>query len=126
MSAPLLRAADIRLVHLVAAHRRGEPAPALDEAALDSLLRGVAADEGAGTFPRAAEVARGVLRLVDEPALARQMCVLALCAQLSLEGYTLIAPQGVVAGMITSLQKEGDAAALGRWLEDRALPAGTR
>ena len=125
MSAPLLRPADIRLVHLVAAHRRGEPAPAIDEDRIVAALAAVDAGD-ASVSRRAAEIGRAVLGLVDDPALARQMCVLAICAQLSLDGQTLVAPQGVFAGMVSALQKDGDAAALGRWLEDRALPAGTR
>lgn len=125
MSSPLLRPADLRLIHLVASRRRGEPTPDLDAAELDSLLGELNAADSGTTFTRTAGVAAGVSRLGDGGPLYAQMALLALCCQLALEGYTLVAPQGVLAGMITGLRNgRGNAASLARWLEDRALPVG--
>jgi len=44
------------------------------------------------------------------------------CA-LTLEGFVLVAPQGVTAGMIRALADDGNAATMARWLEDRAVPS---
>jgi prophage maintenance system killer protein len=50
--------------------------------------------------------------------------LLAMCAQLALEGLQLLAPQGAIVGMITELSRgEVDAATVTRWLEDRSVPA---
>lgn len=125
MTTPLLQSADIRLIHLVASRRRGVPAPALDEAALDSTMANLTGGDSGTPFARTAGVAAAVIGLVDDPAVAGQMALLALCCQLAVEGFTLVAPQGVLAGMVADLRSgRGNEASLSRWLEDRALPVG--
>jgi hypothetical protein len=54
-----------------------------------------------------------------------QTVLLVLHCALSLEGFSLIAPQGVLAGMVRGLAADGDATVVARWLEDRAVPSGS-
>ncbi len=71
---------------------------------------------------RAATLAAVLLQRHAFAAAPLQTALLVLHCALSLEGFSLVAPQGVLAGMIHSLADDGDAAAVARWLEDRAVP----
>ncbi|MBV9101399.1 MAG: hypothetical protein JOZ46_10915 [Candidatus Dormibacteraeota bacterium] len=118
MSRPL-SAAELRLVSLVAARRFAGTQPD------DSGLAGVpeaAAD--AAPFARAAAVAAAVLR-PGASAAVRPAALLAVCAQLGLDGFELLAPQGATAGMVAGLAAGTvSTAAFSRWLEDRAVAIG--
>jgi prophage maintenance system killer protein len=124
---PPLAAADLRLIHRVAARRRGEPAAALDPAALVAVLAGMEEAAGPGPariFERAARLTGGVAALIPGP-LGRQTALLALLCQLRLDGYQLTAPQGVLAAMVMrAAERPAEWEALARWLEDRSLVHG--
>ncbi len=118
----LLRAADLRFVNRVAARRYagGEPSP-LDEQSIDAALAEAAEAEGTA-FVRIATLAAALLRGRAFASAPLPTALLILHCGLALEGYVLIAPQGVAAGMIRGVADDGDAARLARWLEDRAVP----
>jgi hypothetical protein len=121
---PALRAADLSLIHLVAARRRGEPAAPLDPAAVTALIDGLAEDPPASprtAFDRSARLTAAMAGLAPGP-LGRQVAMLALLCQLRLDGYQLTAPQGVLAAMVAAVaERPEETDALARWLEDRAL-----
>ncbi len=120
MSAPL-SAADLRFINDVAVRRyaAGE-SHAVDEAALGRALE--AAAEGTA-YVRAATLAAGLLRGQVFTGAPLQTALLVLHCALSLQGFSLVAPQGVLAGMVVGLARDGDAAVVARWLEDRAVPS---
>ena len=119
MSAPL-QAADLRFINSVAARRFGGGEPgSVDPGALDAALS--AAAEGTA-FVRAATLAAVLVQRQAFASAPLQTALLVLHCALSLEGFSLIAPQGVLAGMIDALAKDGDAGVVARWLEDRAVP----
>ena len=115
-----LRDADLRFVNLVAARRfaGGDPG-AVDAAALDAAL--AAAADGP-PFTRAATLAAELVQRGVFSSAPLHTALLALHCSLSLDGFSLVAPQGVLAGMIRGLSRDGDAAGVARWLEDRAVP----
>lgn len=120
MSAPL-QAADLRFINAVAAKRFGGGDPSsVDGAAVDAALS--AAADGTA-FVRAATLAAVLVQRHAFASAPLQTALLALHCALTLEGFSLIAPQGVLAGMIHALAKDGDASVVARWLEDRAVPA---
>ncbi len=120
MSAPL-QASDLRFINTVAAKRfGGGESGSIDDAAVDAAL--AAAGDGT-TFARAATLAAGLLQRHAFSSATLQTALLVLHCALSLEGFSLIAPQGVLAGMIRGLDKDGDASVVARWLEDRAVPS---
>lgn len=118
--APLLTAADLRFVNLVAARRFGGRAP-IEPDDLDGALRSVT---GATPPQRAAAIAGALLgRRVFEVA-PLPTALLAMTAQLDREGLQLLAPQGATVGMVRELALgSGDVAVVARWLEDRSVPA---
>lgn len=120
MSAPLSDA-DLRFINAAAARRFGgeQPSPP-DAPALEAAL--AAAAEGTA-FVRTATLAAGLLQGRAFASAPRQTALLVLHCALALQGFSLIAPQGVLAGMIEALARDGDAGAVARWLEDRAVPA---
>lgn len=124
MSVPL-SATDLAFVNGVAARRwaDGEPAAA-DERSLEAALAEAAATEGT-PFLRIATLAGALLRRHAFPSAPLPTALLVLHCALALEGFVLIAPQGVAAGMIRAVagDGDGDAITLARWLEDRAVPS---
>jgi prophage maintenance system killer protein len=119
VSAPL-QAADLRFINRVAAKRFTAAEPAsVDEAAIAGAI--AAAADGT-TYVRAATLAAVLVQRGAFSSAPRQTALLVLHCALSLEGFSLVAPQGVMAGMIQQLAGDGDAAGLARWLEDRAVP----
>jgi prophage maintenance system killer protein len=120
MTAPL-RAADLRFINRIASRRfaGGEP-DAVEDSALEAALAECA---GATPFVRAATLAAAMLRRAVVARAPLQTALLTLHCALALEGFSLLAPQGVAAGMIRDLAAGGNAATMARWLEDRAVPA---
>lgn len=118
---PPLQPADLLFINRVAARRftGGEPGP-VDEAAVDDALG--AASEG-GPFRGAATLAAVLLQRGAFTSAPLQTALLSVHCALSLAGLSVIAPQGVTAGMIEGLAAGGDVATVARWLEDRAVPA---
>jgi prophage maintenance system killer protein len=117
-----VRAADLRFVNRVAARRcaGGEPGP-VDEQAIATAL-GAAAVEGT-PFVRIATLAAVLLQQHVFASAPLPTALLVVHCALALEGFVLIAPQGVTAGMIREVAADGDAGTLARWLEDRAVPS---
>ncbi len=116
-----LTAADLRFINTVAAKRfaGGDPG-SVDDGALTEAV-GAAAD---GTpFVRAATLVSVLVHRRAFSSALLQTALLTLHCALSLEGFSLIAPQGVTAGMVKGLASNGDAAIVARWLEDRAVPS---
>ena len=113
--------ADLRLINLAAARRFAGSDPAPPQG-LDAALAKVA---GVTAFERAASLAavllaRGVFTVAPRPT-----AFLAMCVQLNLNGYDLLAPQGVAAGMVAGLAGGRlDVQAVARWLEDRSVGVG--
>ncbi len=120
MNAPL-QAADLRFINTVASRRfaGGEPG-AVDDDAVSAAL--TTAAEGT-SFVRAAELAAVLVQRHAFTTAPLQTVLLILHSALSLAGFSLIAPQGVMAGMIKDLASNGDATIVARWMEDRAVPA---
>jgi prophage maintenance system killer protein len=120
VSAPL-QAADLRFINAVATRRFGGGAPgSVDAAAVDAAL--AASTEGTA-FVRAATLAAVLVQRRAFASAPLQTALLVMHCALSLQGFSLIAPQGVLAGMIDALAKDGDAGVVARWLEDRAVPS---
>jgi prophage maintenance system killer protein len=117
----VLTPADLRLINNVAARRFGAAgSPAVDDARLAEAVAAQTAEQN--VYTRAASLAAALLSGVLSAA-PKQTALLALHCSLSLNGVVLLAPQGVVAGMITGLASGGDVAGFARWLEDRAVPS---
>jgi prophage maintenance system killer protein len=118
----VLTAADVRLINRVAARRfAGVENPAIDDAQLAKALAAQTADQSA--YARATALTAALLAGSALLAAPKQTALLALHCSLSLDGVVLLAPQGVVAGMINDLAAGADVAAFVRWLEDRAVPS---
>jgi hypothetical protein len=116
-----LTPADLGFINRVAARRfagaePSEPDPAALTAALDGAGEGTPLD-------RAAALAAALLRGSVFTVAPLHTALLVVHAALSLDGFILLAPQGVVVGMIRGLAGDGDAAAFARWLEDRTVPS---
>ncbi len=123
MSAPL-SAEDVRFIHDVAIRRfAGGVAAAADDTAVSSAV--AAAGEGT-PFVRAATLVAVLLQRRAFSAAPLQTALLVLHCALHLEGFNLVAPQGVLAGMVRSLANGGGASDIARWLEDRAVPSASR
>ncbi len=116
-----LEAADVRFINRVASLKCAgtKPAP-VEESALAAALTGLT---GATPFLRAAGLALALLHGRVFATAPYQTALLTLHCALGLDHLTLLAPQGVVAGMIRDLDAGGDVEALARWLEDRTVPA---
>jgi prophage maintenance system killer protein len=120
VTAPL-QAGDVAFIHRVATRRfAGDELGTVDAAAVDDA---VAAAADGTAFVRAATLAAELLRRRAFSTASLQTTLLVLHCAMSLEGFSLVAPQGVLAGMVASLATEGDVASVARWLEDRAVPA---
>jgi len=116
-----LRAADLRFINRIASLRCAETQPGpVEEADLDAALTEVT---GTTPFVRAASLAAALMRGRVFPTAPYQTTLLALHCALALDRLALLAPQGVVAGMIRGLDTGGDVDAVARWLEDRTVPA---
>lgn len=120
MSAPL-SASDLCFINRVASRRFAGAEPARpDRAVLTAALEGAA-----GTTPleRTAELVASLLTRTAFASAPLQTALLVVHCALALDGFFLLAPQGVIVGMIRSLAGDGDAAAFARWLEDRTVPS---
>ncbi len=115
-----LQAADLRFINGVAAKRFGGSEPGtVNDSAVDEAI--AAAAEGTA-FVRVATLAAVLVQRRAFGSAPLQTALLVLHCALSLEGFSLVAPQGVLAGMIQQLATDGDPAGVARWLEDRAVP----
>ncbi|GAC1340913.1 MAG: hypothetical protein NVSMB29_10560 [Candidatus Dormibacteria bacterium] len=129
MSGASLSPGDLLLLHTVAARRAGVDPGVLSSTHLEEAAAWPQVEEaGIARFPtpfgRAAAQAEAAARVA--PRAATLTALLALAARLAREGYVLVAPQGVLAGMVAGLVAGRlDAAALSRWIEDRAVPEAT-
>ena len=115
-----LSAADVIFINRVASRKfaAGEPA-AVDGAAIDAAIT---AAQGGSAHSRAARLAAGLLRGNATPTAPLHTALLVIHCSLSLDGLSLLAPQGVLAGMVRLLQ-EGDVGTVEHWLEDRSVPS---
>jgi prophage maintenance system killer protein len=118
----MLGPTDVRFVNRVAARRfaGGEPGP-LDEGSVAAAIADAATAEGTA-FVRIATLAASLLQRHVFAIAPLPTALLILHCGLALDGYALIAPQGVAAGMVRGAADDGDASRLARWLEDRAVP----
>lgn len=116
-----LSVADLRFVNRVAARRfAGADPPPADGGALAAALDGAV---GTTALDRAAALAASLLRGGVFAAAPLQTTLLAVHCALAFDGLILLAPQGVIVGMIRGLAKDGEAATFARWLEDRTVPS---
>jgi hypothetical protein len=112
---------DLRFINLVAARRFAGSDPSPPQA-LDAALAQVT---GVSAFERSASLAAVLLASGAFSVAPRPTAFLAMCVQLNLHGYDLLAPQGVAAGMMAGLAAGRlDVAAVARWLEDRSVGVG--
>ena len=118
-----LTVADITFINRVAARRftGADPAPP-DLASMEAACG--AADAGTAT-QRAASLVAALLAGGTFRTAPLQSALLTLHCALALNGFTLLAPQGVLAGMLRTAAAPGGADALTRWLDDRAVPSGS-
>lgn len=116
-----LTVADLRFINRVAARRfnGADPQPA-DGDALVAALDGAV---GSTPLDRAAALAAGLLRSGVFTVVPLQTTLLVVHCALALDGFILLAPQGVIVGMIRGLAHDGDAPTFARWLEDRTVPS---
>jgi hypothetical protein len=118
MSAAPLDIDELRFINLVAARRFGHDAAA--SSALPDVEVGNEPDERPAR--RAAELAAALARPGAVAAAALPTALLAVICQLDRDGYRLVAPQGVAAGMIQGLRTGAvSVAAFAVWVEDRAI-----
>ena len=116
-----LSVADLCFINRVAARRFAGAEPAQpDLAVLTEALEGA---NSALPLERVAELVAPLLRRAAFSSAPLQTALLVVHCALSLEGFFLLAPQGVIVGMIRGLAGDGDAAAFARWLEDRTVPS---
>jgi hypothetical protein len=111
---------DLRFVNLVAVRRFGgdRAQPYTGDLATLASRTG-----GATPYVRAAAAAALAVAPGTFARFAQPTALLAMCAQLALEGLQLLAPQGAVVGMVRELARgEVDVATVARWLEDRSVP----
>src|ERR1700726_2196191 len=87
---------DLRFINLVAARRFAGSDPAPPQA-LDAALAQVT---GVSAFQRSASLAAVLLASGVFSVAPRPTAFLAMCVELNLHGYDLLAPQGVAAGMM--------------------------
>jgi prophage maintenance system killer protein len=118
---PRLTVADLRFINRVAARRFTEAEPPLVE---DSVLAAALDGDAPGTALEAtAALVGSLLRGNAFTAVPLHTALLVLHCALAFDGLILLAPQGVIVGMIRGLAGDGDAAAFARWLEDRTVPS---
>lgn len=117
MSGRSLSPAAFQFIDLVAARRFGRAGEQEAPAHVPTV------DEE-DPFLRAAAVAAALLG--SSSAQRRPAAFLAMWCQLALDGYELLAPQGVAAGMIARLADDSvQIASVARWLKDRCVPTGS-
>ena len=118
---PSLTVADLCFINRVAARRYGgpEPAPAAD-AVLTEALEGAV---GATPLDRTAALVASLLKRGAFASAPLQSALLVLHCALAIDGFVLLAPQGVIVGMIRGLAGKDEAPAFARWLEDRTVPS---
>jgi prophage maintenance system killer protein len=117
----VLTAADLRFIARIAGRRfAGADPPVPDQEALEAAL--LAAAEGTA-LRRAAALVSSLLANNAFAAVPMHTALLVLHCSLAFDGLSLLAPQGVLVGMVRSLAAGGDTAAFERWLEDRAVPS---
>lgn len=113
-----LSAADLRFINRVVAARFGAGPTEVDDAALAAAVEAVPD----GTPQRRAAVLAAELLarrvFASEP---RRTVLIALHCALGVEDIGLLAPQGVLAGMVASLER-GEVDLVTRWLDDRSVP----
>ena len=108
---------EVRFVNLVAARRFGSVDVAWQPPAL--ALDGLGA---ATAYMRAASLGAALARPGVLEVAALPTILLAVCCQLRRDGFRLMAPQGVAAGMVRGLAGGSvNATEFGAWLEDRAV-----
>ncbi|MFN2582307.1 MAG: hypothetical protein ABR498_06155 [Candidatus Dormibacteria bacterium] len=106
---------QLRFINLVAArrfaHQEGDvPAPDVGEI------------DGATPQRRAAALAAALMQPGAVETAAAQTALLAVCCQLRRDGLRLIAPQGVLAGMVRGLATgRVTADEFAAWLQDRSV-----
>lgn len=116
-----LTAADLRFINRVAARRfSGAEPPPPDGSALAAALDRAA--DGTG-LERAAKLVASLLGCNVFAGVPLHTGLLVLHCALSFDGLSLLAPQGVIVGMIRGLARDGDAATFASWLEDRSVPS---
>ena len=115
---------DLRFINLVAVRRFAGREQAAEPRELDAALESLA---DSTPYARAAHLARELLSrqvFADEPL---PTALLAMVAQLERDGLQLLAPQGVVVGMLRELAGgEVTFETVARWLEDRAVPSSSQ
>ena len=116
-----LTVADLRFINRVAARRfaGGDPEDA-DDGALTAALAGAA---DGGPLQRTTSLVAALLRERPFATAPLQTALLVLHCALAFDGLSLLAPQGVLAGMTRELAAGADPAGFQRWLEDHAVPA---
>ena len=119
MSDPALSIDQLRFINLVAARRVGgdeQASPAPPQIAPDDLHDGP-------PVRRIAELGAALARPGAVTETALPTALLAVICQLNRDGYRLVAPQGVAAGMIRGLSTGAVSVdAFAAWLEDRTIP----
>lgn len=109
---------ELRFIESVVGRRFGQ-----DSAETGGLS---VAEPAKDAFHRAAAAAMTLLEAGGGASLAKPAALVAMCCQLEADGYTLLAPQGAAAGMVSGLAAgRVDAGSLVRWLEDRAVQTGS-
>jgi hypothetical protein len=109
---------EMQLLQRIAIARFGETTKMAGEAELKKVTQRIE-DAGEAPLARAAAACAGMFE-VHGPAGAAT-ALLATCCQLRLDGRTLVAPQGVISGMVSGVAAGTvGVSALAAWLEDRA------
>ncbi|MHB8717511.1 MAG: hypothetical protein ACYDAC_01280 [Candidatus Dormibacteria bacterium] len=116
----MLTAEDIGVINATAGRRWGGGSAPFTATAVGRA----AAAQRASDSPhvRAARLAADLLREHAGVAAALQSALLVLHCSLRLDGWVLLAPQGVTAGMVRALAGGDDPSSVARWLEDRTVP----
>ena len=116
-----LTTADLVFINRVASRRFAGAEPVAPDAA---VLDAAVAAGSDGTAVRAATALLAALLTSSAfPTVPEHSALLALHCALALRGLSLLAPQGVLVGMIRALAGGGDPSEFERWLEDRTVPS---
>ena len=118
MSEAVLSLDELRFINLVAARRTGadhRASPPPPHLVIDGL-------DGARPARRVAELGAALARPGALAEAALPTALLAVICQLGRDGYRLVAPQGVAAGMVRGLRTGAVSVdAFAAWVEDRAI-----
>lgn len=117
----VLTAADLLFINRVASRRFAAAEPATPDAA--AIQASLATGADGPVLRSATAVVAALLTRNAFPTVPQHTALLVLHCWLSLQGLSLLAPQGVLAGMIRGLASDADLAAFERWLEDRTVPS---